>query len=139
MRQMSKMRRAVTALAIGATLFAAVYGLAASLGVTSGNLGAGDSAVAACQSGGLTTSYATTYSAAANGYEVGVLTVSGLDTSSPTNCASQPYSITISGAANASLAELTGTTPASGDTFDADFSSANVNAASVTGVHLVIG
>lgn len=133
------MKSAITALMAGAVIFAAVYGLAAGLGATSNSLGAGDSAVAACQSGGLSTSYATTYSAAANGYEVGVLTVDGLDTTSPTNCASQPYRITISGAANASLAELSGTTPATGTSFTADFTSSHVNATNVTGVHLVIG
>ncbi len=65
-------------------------------------------------------------------------TVNGLDTASATNCASKAYRITLTGASDASLAEITGTTPASGTSFTADFSSSNVKAADVTGVHVVI-
>jgi hypothetical protein len=118
------MRRIAVALLVAGVVFGAVYGLAASLGVSSKSLGAGNSAVAACQSGTLTASY--------------VVTVTGLDTTSPTNCASKAFRITLTNSSNASLGEVTGTTPASGTSFTADFSSSNVLASNVTGVHLVI-
>src|SRR5437879_13611997 len=126
--QMGKglMKRLALALGAATLVFGAVLGLAASLGVTSKTLGAGNSSVVACQAGTLTASYTTSYDATIPGYKVGVVTISGLDTTSGTNCASKAYKITLTGSGNASLAEVTGTTPASGTTFTADFTSACV-------------
>ena len=132
------MRRAAVALLVGALVFGAVYGLAASLGVSSKSLGAGNAAVAACQSGTLTANYAVAYDSTLPGYKVGVVTVTGLDTTSATNCASKSFRITLTNVSNTSLAEVTGTTPASGTSFTADFTSSNVPAASVANIHLVI-
>ena len=132
------MRRVVVAVLVGAVVFVTVYGFAASLGVSSKSLGAGNSAVAACQAGTLTASYAVSYDSTLPGYKVGVATVTGLDTTSPTNCASKAFRITLTNSSNTSLAEVTGTTPASGTSFTADFSSSGVLASNVTGVHLVI-
>lgn len=125
------------AIPVATVIFGAVYGLAASLGVSSGSLGAGNSAVASCQSTTLTMGYATAYSAALPGYAIGVVTANGLDTTAG-HCASKAFKVTLVNGSNASLGEVTGTTPASGTSFTADFTSANVPAASVTGVHVVI-
>ncbi len=133
------MRKFVVALLVGLTVSGAVYASAASLDVDSNNVGAGNSAVAACQSATLTAQYATSYASAVPGYEVGVVTVNGLDTVSATNCASKSYKITLTGSSDTSLAEVTGTTPASGTSFTADFSASNISAADVLGVHVVIG
>jgi hypothetical protein len=134
------MKRLAVALLVGGTVFATLYGFAASLGVGSKTLGAGTSAVAACQGGTLTASYATAYDSTIPAYKVGVVTVNGLDTTSATNCASKAFKVTLTGpgASNTSLGEVTGTTPASGTSFTADFTSSNVSAASVTGIHIVI-
>src|ERR671936_1190701 len=132
------MRRVAVALLVAGLVFGAVYGLAASLGVSSKSLGAGNASVSACQAGTLTAGYAVTYDSTIPGYKVGVVTVTGLDTTSATNCASKSFRITLTNSSNASLAEVTGTTPASGTSFTADFSSSGVAASSVTGVHLVI-
>jgi|SRR5438105_8293768 len=132
------MRRIAVALLVAGVVFGAVYGLAASLGVSSRSLGAGNSAVAACQGATLTASYAVSYDSTLPGYKVGVVTVNGLDTTSATNCASKSFRITLTNSSNTSLAEVTGTTPASGTSFTADFSSSGVLASNVTGVHLVI-
>jgi len=134
-----RMKQLLVALLVGAVVFSAVYGFAASLSVGSSSLGAGTSAVAACQSGTLTASYAVTYDSSIPAYKVGVVTVSGLDTS-PGHCATKSYKVTLTGpgASNASLAEATGTTPSSGTTFSPDFTTSNVNAASVTGINVVI-
>jgi hypothetical protein len=128
----------VVGLLVATVVFGATYGLAASLGVSSKTLGAGTSVVAACQSGTLTASYATLYDSAIPGYKVGVVTVNGLDTASATNCASKSYRITLTNSGNSSLGEVTGTTPSSGTSFTADFTSSDVSAASVTGIHVVI-
>ena len=132
------MKRLVVALLVAAGVFAATYGLAASLGVSSKTLGAGTSSVAACQSGTLTASCATLYDSTIPGYKVGVVTVNGLDTTSPTNCASKSFRITLTNSGNSSLGEVTGATPASGTSFTADFTSSNVSAANVIGIHVVI-
>lgn len=137
------MRRIALALAIGGLVFGAIYGLAASLDASTDTLGAGNKVVAACQSGTLTASYATTYDSTVPGYEVGVVTINGLDTTtSPTNCASKAFKVlltgTVGGVANTSLGQVTGTTPASGTSFTADFASANVAAADVLGIHVLI-
>ncbi len=123
----------MVALAGGATVFGGVYGLAASLGLTSNTLGAGQAVVASCQSVAMNATYASTYSATVPGYTVTTVTLTGM----ATTCQGLPYKITLSGAAGASLGEATGTTPASGTTIAATFS--NVSAASVTGVAAVIG
>jgi hypothetical protein len=138
-RVSGRMKRLLVAVLMGTVVFGAVYGFAASLSVGSSSLGAGTSAVAACQSGTLTASYAVTYDPSIPAYKVGIVTVSGLDTSSG-HCGSKSYKVTLTGpgASNASLAETTGTTPSSGTTFSPDFTTSNVNAASVTGIHVVI-
>jgi hypothetical protein len=133
------MKRALTALLVGAAVFAGVYGFAASLSVSSQSLGAGTTSVSACQSATLTASYAVAYDSTIPGYKVGQVTVSGLDTSAG-HCASKAFKVTLTGpgASNASLAEVTGTTPSSGSSFNADFTSSGVPASSVTGIHVVI-
>ncbi|MEP7060636.1 MAG: hypothetical protein ABI828_07880 [Actinomycetota bacterium] len=133
------MKRTLTALLAGIVVFATVYGFAASLSVSASSLGAGTSAVAACQSATLTASYAVAYDSSIPAYKVGVVTVSGLDTGAG-KCPSKAFKVTLTGpgASNASLGEVTGTTPSSGTTFTADFTSSNVSAASITNIHVVI-
>ena len=131
-------KRLILALAIAGIVFGGVYGLAASLGVSTQTLGGGNATIAACQSTTLNASYTTAYDSTIPGYEVSVVTISNLDTTSGTNCASKAYKITLTGAANASLAEQTGTTPASGTSFTANFASSNVLAANATGIHVTI-
>ena len=127
------MKRALVLALAGVLTFGAVYGFAASLNLTTDSLGAANTTVAACQAGAMTATYTSTYSAATPGYSVGTVTVTGL----AATCYSKAYKITLSGAANASLGEATGTTPATGTSFAATFSPA-VNAASVTGISVVI-
>ncbi|MCA1830211.1 MAG: hypothetical protein LC663_01650 [Actinobacteria bacterium] len=126
------------AIVVGLIVFGVVYGFAASMTVTSKTLGAGNTTVAACQAATLSAAYATAYDSTIPGYKVGVVTVSGLDTTSATNCASKSFRVSLTNSSNTSLGEVTGTTPASGTTFTADFTSSNVSAASVANVHVVI-
>jgi hypothetical protein len=128
------MKRLILALMTAMVVFGGVYGLAASLNVSSQTLGSGNSAVAACQSGTLAVSYAVSYESTIPGHEVGVVTVSGLES----GCYSKAFKVTLTNTSNASLGEVSSTTPAAGTSFTADFGSSNVPAANVTGVHVVI-
>ncbi len=133
------MKRAIIAIALAAVIGSGIYGLAASLSVNSQTLGAGNTAVAACQSTALSVTYATSYDSTIPGYEMGTVTVNGLDTTSSTNCASKSYKISLTGASNTQLFEITGTTPASGTSFtSSSLTSNNILAANVTGVHVTI-
>jgi hypothetical protein len=129
----TRKKRLLIATAIAPVVFGAIYGLAASLNLTTDSLGAGTQVVAACQAGALNATYQSSYAAATPGYTVGTVTVTGL----AAGCYTKNYRITLSGAANASLGEATGTTPNSGASFVATFSPA-VSAASVTGVSVVL-
>jgi hypothetical protein len=126
-------KRVFGAIVAGLLMFGGVYGLAASLNLTSDSLGSGTATVAACQAAALNATYTSTYSATAPGYTVGTVTITGL----ASTCYSKPYKVTLSGTAGASLGEATGTTPASGTSFAATFSPA-VGAASVIGISVVI-
>jgi hypothetical protein len=130
-------KRIAVAIASATVIFGGVYGFAASLGVSSGSMGSGNSAVASCQSTSLTPSYASAYDSTLPGYKVGIATVNGLDTTA-THCASKSYRITLVNSSNTSLGEVTGTTPASGTSFTADFTASGVSAANVTGVHVLV-
>lgn len=127
------MKRILVAIVLSLVTFASAYGLAASLNLTTDSLGAAQTTVAACQAAAMNATYTTSYSSATPGYTVGTVTVTGL----AATCYSKAYKITLSGAANASLGEATGTTPSSGTSFAATFSPA-VNAATVTGISVVI-
>ncbi len=127
------MKRAIIAALAGLFTFGGVYGLAASLNLTTDSLGSGTAVVAGCQAGALTATYTSAYSASVPGYTVGTVTVTGL----ASTCYSKAYRITLAGAAGASLGEATGTTPATGTSFAATFSPV-VSAVSVTGISVVL-
>ena len=121
------------ALVLGVATFGGVYGLAASLNLTSDTLGAATTTVAACQATAMNATYTPTYSATAPGYTVATVTVNGL----AATCYSKAYKVTLSGAAGASLGEATGTTPVVGTSFAVTFAPA-VGAASITAVNVII-
>ncbi len=127
----STKRKLLVVSAVGVAAFGSVYGLAASLSLTSDSLGAGTTVVAACQGSAFNLTYGTaTY--APSSYGLTTVTVNGLTNT----CFSKPYKITLQGAAGASLGEATGTTPAAGTSFSATFPT--VSAASVQGAAMVI-
>jgi hypothetical protein len=127
------MKRLLMILAAGALTFGTVYGFAASLNLNTESLGAAHTVVAACQAGPLTATYTSSYAAAEPGYRVGSVTVTGL----ASTCYSKAYRITLTGASDVSLGEVTGTTPASGTSFNATLGTA-VSAAAVVGISVVI-
>jgi hypothetical protein len=115
----------------GVVVFGVVTGYAASLTLNTKSLGAGNNTVASCNAAA-SISYNTTYSATVPGYKVGTAPFT-----TAAGCATMSYKVTLSGAANASLGEATGTTDASGNGAP-DFSASNIAASSVTGVSVVI-
>lgn len=130
-------RRTVLALLGGLLAFALIAGAAASLGgITSGDLGADAALVASCDTDGVTTSYTSTYSAAATaGYKVGNVTVGGISDA----CDGQSMTVTLTGAAAAELGAVTQAVPvAVAFTNVLDFSSEAVLSEDVTGIHVVI-
>ena len=108
-----------------------VWAFAAALPITSKSLGAGSATVASCNAGA-TITYNSAYSASLPGYKVTTAPVT-----SAAACAAMAYRVSLSGAAGVSLGEVTGTLDGTGAATP-DFTSANVSAASVTGVSGVI-
>ncbi len=134
------MKRAIMALTLAAIVGAGVYGLAASLSVTSGSLGAGNATVAACQSATINATWDATYSSSAPGYQATTVHLQHVDETAA-KCGGKDYKVTVTGAGNAALGtEATGTLPtnAGGADSTVDITLTGVSAASVTGVHVTI-
>jgi hypothetical protein len=132
-RNTTRTTKLVLAAVVASIVFAGVYGFAASLGLSSSGLGAGNAVVAACGSG-TTAAYTTAYSSTIPGYSVSQVNL----TSIPAGCLSKSYRIQLTGAAGAAVgAEMTGTLPASGTTASIS-TSGNVDASLVTGISVVI-
>jgi hypothetical protein len=130
-------RRTLLALLGGVLAFAVVVGMAASLGgINSDDLGADDSVVASCDTNGVTSSYTTVYNTTTTaGFKVDDVTIGGIDDA----CDGQSMTITLTGAANASLGTVTQAVPVNAAfTNVVDFVAQNVLAESVTGIHVVI-
>ena len=106
-------KRTLFASILALTIFGAVYGFAATLNVGTNTLSAGNATVASCQVTGTPTgTYTTSSNSTIPGYAVASVIVTGLD---DTNCNGKAVSVTLTGAANASLATFTGTVPATGN------------------------
>ena len=132
------MKRTLTAIAIGIAVFAAAFAFADSLTVNSATLGAGTSAVAACQAAALNVTYTPSYQSSLPGYEATTVTVNNLNETGGA-CGGKAIRVTLTGpgASNASLGEQTATLPTGAGTTQA-FTFSGVKAADVTGVHVVI-
>ena len=129
-RKSTTRKRWLPAVLVALAMFA-VVGYAASLTLNTKTLAAGSSAVSACNASA-SVSYNSTYSSGLPGYKVTTAPIT-----SAVACASMAYRLNLSGAGNASLAEVNGTLDASGNA-SPDFSSSNIAASLVTGVQLVI-
>jgi len=124
----------ILAAVIGAVVFSSAYAFAATLGVTSNSLGAGNSAVASCAAS-VTAAYTIAYDSTIPGYRVAGVNINNL-----TACSGKTITVDLTGASNVSLTEVTYTVLA------ADATAGNktitvggsINAASVTGVAVAI-
>ena len=126
-------RKFLVATAAAVTVFATVYGFAATLNIGTSKLSAGNATVASCQSTSPTSTYSIAYDSTLGGYKVSAVTVSGL----ASTCGSLPISITLAGSANASLGQVTGTVPGGGGSLTLTPSS-TIDASLVTGVSIAI-
>lgn len=130
-------KKLVFASLFGLTLFGTAMGSAASLGgISADGLGADDTIVASCDTDGVTTSYTTSYSAAATaGYKVATVTVAGLNNA----CDGDAIEVRLTGAGNASLETVSKTieTDAGVTSTTLTFGTSTL-AESVTGVHVVV-
>jgi hypothetical protein len=132
-RHTTRTTKLVLAAVVASIVFAGVYGFAASLGLSSSGLGAGNAVVASCGTG-IQAAYTTAYSASLPGYSVSQVNLSTI----PAACLSKSYRIQLTGAAGATVgAEMTGTLPASGTTANIS-TSGNVDASAVTGISVVV-
>lgn len=132
-RTTTRTTKLVLAAVVASIVFAGVYGFAASLGLSSSGLGAGNAVVASCGTG-IQAAYTTAYSATLPGYSVSQVNLSTI----PAACLSKSYRIQLTGAAGATVgAEMTGTLPASGTTANIS-TSGNVDASAVTGISVVV-
>ena len=132
-RNTTRTTKLVLAAVVASIVFAGVYGFAASLGLSSSGLGAGNAVVASCGTG-IQAAYTTAYSATLPGYSVSQVNLSSI----PAACLSKSYRIQLTGAAGATVgAEMTGTLPASGTTANIS-TSGNVDASAVTGISVVV-
>jgi len=130
-------RRILFASLLAMTIFGAVYGFAATLSVGANTLSAGNAAVASCQASGTPTgTYTVVYDSTIPGYKVSGVTVTGMDP----GCNTKTVSVTLTGAASASLASGSATysSAASNTTVVIPSLSANPSAALVTGVSVAI-
>ncbi len=118
-------------LTAGIVVFGAVTAFATTLSVGSGSLSSGNASVSACNTSAAV-NYTTTYAASLPGYKVATAPVN-----TAVACASKAYKVILTGAANASLGEVTGTLDSAGSATP-DFSASNVSAALVTGVSVTI-
>jgi hypothetical protein len=127
------MKKTLLALAVGATAFGSIYGLAASLGVSSDTLGEGSTAVAACQATTSPVNVKYTPAYTATGYQTTSITLTGLLPS----CDNKSVFVTLTGTNGLSTSpvSVTGNTGTSGGTLTI---TAAAPAADVTGVRVAI-
>ena len=125
------MKRFLVPVVAGVVTFGGASAFAASLSVSTTGLGAGNASVASCNASSSVT-YTTAYDSAVPGYEVATAPVT-----TAAGCNGKAYKVTLTGAANASLAEVTGTLDASGNA-SPNFAASNIAASAVTGVSVII-
>jgi hypothetical protein len=138
----------ILTLVIAASVFAAVFAFAATLGVSSNTLGAGGDAVVSCDEDGVSVAYATQYSPTLapqdtlvpglGGYKVTVVTIDDIDAA----CDGAEMKVVLTGPGtskdvlNNVSDEIVQTVSGTSETVD--FSTADIAAADVTGVSVVI-
>jgi len=131
------MKRFLIAGIAAAVVFATVFGIAASLGVTSGSLGVGVSTVGSCDPDGVTTTYTVAW-------VIGAFRVTGVTVGDIDGCDGHKVQIALLGT-DGTLATSTSAKTVSGDTdasvtfsySDSDLS-ARPRASAVTGVQVTI-
>ena len=132
-RKTNRTTKIVLAAVIASIVFAGVYGFAASLGLTSSGLGAGNAVVSSCGTG-INAAYSTTYTASIPGYSVSQVNLTGI----PAACLGKQYKIQLTGASGVAVgSEMSGALPASGTTASIN-TSGTPDASLVTCISVVV-
>lgn len=128
-------KRILTAMLAGLVVFGSVFAFAATLGgISTATIGANNSAVAACDTDGVTATYTSAWDATDKRYEISSATVSGVaDT-----CDGQTMKVALTDSAGAQLSEGSLSIPTSGATSFNVSLAASVAATSASGVHVII-
>ena len=128
-------RRLVIAILAGLLVFAGVFAMAASLGgITSNQVGADNTAVASCDTNGVTTSYATGWDATDKRYEITSVTVGGVNDA----CDGETLSVSLTDSTGAQIGSGSVAIPTSAATSHTVTMSTAPSAQSTTGVHVLI-
>lgn len=127
--------RILTAVLAGLVVFGGVFAFAATLGgISTATIGANNTAVAACDTDGVTATYTSAWDATDKRYEISTVTVSGVaDT-----CDGQTMKATLTDSSGAQLSEGSLSIPTSGATSFNVSLSASVSASAASGVHVII-
>ena len=128
-------RRLFIAILAGLLVFAGVFAMAASLGgITSNQVGADNTAVASCDTNGVTTSYATGWDATDKRYEITSVTVGGVNDA----CDGETLSVSLTDSTGAQIGSGSVAIPTSAATSHTVTMSTAPSAQSTTGVHVLI-
>jgi hypothetical protein len=128
-------KRTLIAVLAGLAVFSGVYAMASSLGgVTSGKVGADNIAVTSCDTDGVSTAYSPTWDATDKRYEIGTVTVSGVNDA----CDGQTLNVSVTDTSGAQVGTGTLAIPTSAATsFGVSLSTA-ASAKLVENVHVLI-
>lgn len=127
-------KRLLIALLAGGAVFATVFGVAASLNVTSDSLGAGGADVSACDSDGVNVSYTVAWDDTDKRFEVTQVKVSDIDQ----GCSGQELTVQLTGSGGAALSGATGSTTIGASGSETVNLSTHPAASDVYDVHVVI-
>lgn len=129
-------RRVMLAILAALTAFGAAFAMAASLGtVSSDSLGASNTAVASCDTDGVTTDYTTAWDATDKRYEVSSVVVAGIAAA----CDGKSVAVTVTDSSGASLASGSATYVLLTDAGSKTISlSAGVASSALEGIHVQI-
>jgi len=135
---LTKGSKLVLALVASVTVFASVYGFAATLGVSTSGLGADTKVVASCGTG-MAFNYSTSYYSGIPGYAISGVNLTNI----PAGCLGKSLSVTFYDSNNSNTpvgSAVTATLPATGTTQTVSVTpSANtIDASLVTGVSVVV-
>jgi hypothetical protein len=128
-------KRVFIAILAGLLVFAGVFAMAASLGgITSNDVGADNTAVASCDTNGVTTAYVTGWDSTDKRYEVTSVTVGGVNDA----CDGDNLSVSLTNAAGDQIGSGTLTMPVGAPTSFAVALSTAASAQLTVGVHVLI-
>jgi hypothetical protein len=133
---LTKTSKLALAVVASLTVFASVYGFAASMGISTSGLGADNKVVAACGSG-MAFAYTTAYSAAQPGYAVNGISLTNI----PAGCLNKSLAVTFSDGSNVVLgSQVTATLPSTGTTSSVSITPAtnDIDASKVVNVSVVV-